>query len=80
MKAVAIQHRIPSFAYVIEEKEQPGSLNMEKVKALGVPPGPHLGQLKNGETVKFGNREIKPEEVLGEPIKGRKIVVLGDTW
>ena len=80
MKAVAIKHRIPSFAYVIEEKELPGSLNVEKIKALGLPPGPHLGQLKNGETVTVGGKEIKPEEVLGKPIKGRKIVVLGDTW
>ena len=80
IKAVAIKHRIPCFGYVIEEHDQPGALDVQKAKELGVKPGPDFGKLKNGETIIVLNgAEVKPEQVLGDPIKGRKITILGDT-
>ena len=79
IKAIAIKHRIPCFGYVIEEQDQAGTFNVEKAKELGIPPGPLYGKLKSGENIFINNQEIKPEQVLGDPIKGRKIVILGDT-
>ena len=66
---------------MIQESDKPGKLDVEKAKKLGVKPGPDLGILKNGNSViAVGTgQEIKPEDVLGEPIKGKKVVVLGDT-
>jgi len=81
IKAVPIKHRIPCFGYVIQECDKPGKLDVEKAKKLGVKAGPDLGILKSGKSViAVGTgQEIKPEDVLGEPIKGKKVVVLGDT-
>jgi ribonuclease Z len=78
---VPLKHRIPCFGYVIQESDKPGKLDVEKAKSLGVKHGPDLGILKNGNSViAVGTgQEIKPEDVLGEPIKGKKVVVLGDT-
>ena len=38
-------------------------------------PGPEFGYLQRGETV----RGVRPEQVLGPPRAGRKIVISGDT-
>merc|ERR1712223_1399420 len=58
-----------------------GKLDVEKAKKLGVKPGPDLGMLKSGKSViAIGTgQEIKPEDVLDEPQKCKKVVVLGDT-
>lgn len=34
-----IHHRVPTFGYVIKEKERPGRINEEKLLALGIKPG-----------------------------------------
>ena len=74
VKAVAIKHRIPCYGFVIDEHDQLGTLDVEKAKNLGVQQGPLFGKLKNGETVTAENgQKVKPEQVLGESIKGRKI-------
>lgn len=81
IKAVPIQHRIPCFGYVLVEADKVGTLDAEKCRQLGIPPGPDYGKLKNGETViTVGTgQEVKPEDVIGTGKKGRKIVILGDT-
>ncbi len=81
--AGALRHRIPSFAYVISEPDQPGSLNVEKLLELGLPPGPKYAQLKRGKAVYVEKDEeltlVTPEQALGPPKRGRKVAVLGDT-
>ena len=47
---------------------------------MGLPPGPLFKQLTRGESVEFEGRTIRPEDVLSRPRKGRKVVVLGDTY
>ncbi len=73
-------HALPALAYAFIEDDRPGHLNVQKAMALGLKPGPELGKLKAGEPVLSpGGRLIRPEEVLGPTIKGRKIVYTGDT-
>uniref|UniRef100_A0A452GNR7 Metallo-beta-lactamase domain-containing protein n=1 Tax=Gopherus agassizii TaxID=38772 RepID=A0A452GNR7_9SAUR len=79
MKAFRLFHRIPSFGFLVEEKQRTGKLNAQKLKDLGVQPGPIYGKLKNGVTVVLENGvTISPSDVLDEPIPGRKICILGD--
>lgn len=50
--------------YLCECKPRPGSLSLEKCLKLGVPKGPLLGKLKNGETITLEDgATIHPENV-----------------
>ncbi|XP_019854534.1 PREDICTED: zinc phosphodiesterase ELAC protein 1-like isoform X2 [Amphimedon queenslandica] len=75
-----LKHRVTTFGYVTIEDDIPGKLQVERLKELGIPPGPIYGKLKKGETVitPSGNT-ITPSDVIGPSEKGRKIVILGDT-
>jgi len=78
--AVKTDHEVPSLAYALVEKPRPGRFNPEKAKALGIPEGPLWSKLQHGEKVKLsGGRVVKPEQVVGTPRSGRKVVYSGDT-
>ena len=78
--AKPLKHRMPCFGYAIVEKEIPGAFNIDKARALNIPPGPVYGLLKAGNTVTLDDgRIINGTELIGEPRKGRKIVICGDT-
>ncbi|MEN6591915.1 MAG: ribonuclease Z [Methanobacterium sp.] len=72
------EHNVPNLAYKIEEKRSPKFLK-DKAMKLGVKPGPDFGRLQTGNPVKVGDKIIRPEQVLGEERKGRRIVYSGDT-
>ncbi|XP_033105871.1 zinc phosphodiesterase ELAC protein 1-like [Anneissia japonica] len=80
VQAAPLKHRVPTFGYIVTEKEQPGKLDVKRLKELGVPAGPLYGQLKKGESITTSEGAvIKPEDVLGLPRAGRKIAFLWDT-
>ena len=73
-------HVIPTLAYALIEKPRPGKFHPDKVRSLRVPEGPLWSKLQHGSTIKLSDgRIVKPEEVLGPPRPGRKIVYTGDT-
>jgi ribonuclease Z len=72
---VPVAHRAPSFAYVLYEEERPGVFDPGAAVRLGLTPGPEFGMVQHGETVKG----VSPDQVLGPPRAGRKVVVSGDT-
>ncbi len=79
IKIVPLRHSIPSFAFVIQENEKPGRLNLEKIKELGISPGPIYGKLKKGEKVRLENGKILDgNDFVGKPVAGRKIIIAGD--
>ncbi|MBV9310482.1 MAG: ribonuclease Z [Solirubrobacterales bacterium] len=73
--AVDATHRGPALAYVLFEDERPGVFDPDAAKRHGVRPGPDFGRLQRGEMV----HGVRPEQVIGEPRPGRKIVISGDT-
>jgi len=75
-----LKHRIPAFGYAITEKDRPGRFNVEKAKALGIPPGPVYGKLKQGETITLADgRKISGKDLCEADEPGRKLVYYTDT-
>ena len=68
-------HRITAYGYAFAEDDRPGRFDAETAERLGVAPGPDFGRLQAGETV----NGVAPEQVMGEPRRGRRIVLSGDT-
>ena len=80
VSCLPLKHRITAFGYRISEKDRPGRFNVERAKALGIPPGPIYGKLKQGEVVTLGDgRRICGSDLCGETEIGRKIAYCTDT-
>ena len=75
-----VAHAVPSLGFALVEHPRPGRFDVEAADALGVPSGPERGLLQAGESVTLSDaRVITPDEVLGAPRPGRKVVLSGDT-
>jgi len=80
VQAARIDHVIPSLAYALVERPRPGRFNPERARALGIPEGPLWSRLQHGEKVNTATgKEIRPQQVVGAPRPGIKIVYSGDT-
>jgi len=80
VRSVWTDHGVPNLAYALEEKERPGKFYPKKALFLGVSEGPLWSRLQHGEVVTLANgKRVVPEQVLGPPREGRKIVYSGDT-
>ena len=74
--AVPVDHGDrPAFGYALVEAQRPGEFDPRVAEQLGVAPGPDFGLLQRGETV----AGVAPEQVMGPPREGRKVVLSGDT-
>jgi len=75
-----LEHVIQCFGFRIEQKPLPGKLLVDKAFALGVPKGPLLKRLKDGEDVELADGSIVySKDVTGDAQKGFTIAVVGDT-
>ncbi|HEY8466464.1 MAG TPA: ribonuclease Z [Solirubrobacterales bacterium] len=79
VRCFPVEHRVPAFGYAFVEHERPGRFDPEEAQRLGIKPGPDFGRLQAGETVVGEQGEVRPEQVMGEPRPGRKLVFTGDT-
>lgn len=77
--AIHSDHTVPALSYVLEEPPRRGRFRVDRARELGVPRGPLFSQLQAGKSVTVRGREISPEEVMGPPRPGRKVVYSGDT-
>lgn len=77
--AFPVSHRGPGvYGFLFQERAHRPFL-VDRAEALGVPAGPERRQLVAGEPVRLpGGRTVYPDEVLGEPIPGTKLVYVGD--
>jgi ribonuclease Z len=70
-----VEHRVRAYGYAFVEDDRPGRFDAEEAERLGVSPGPDFGRLQRGEAV----GDVRPEQVMGETRRGRRIVLTGDT-
>jgi len=77
--ACEAEHSVPTFSFLFQEKEKPGTFYPEKATALGIPKGKLWHKLQQGEEVVIENKSIKPSEVMGPNVPGKKIGISGDT-
>ena len=80
VEAMKLEHGIPSYGFRITEADQIGELKADELRAIGVPFGPVFGRLKRGEVVTLEDgRVIDGKDYVSEDIKGRVVVICGDT-
>ena len=74
-----VRHTVEAYGYAVYEEPRPGKVDVEKARRLGIEPGPLLGLLQRGIPVSVGGRLVRPEEVVGKPRPGFRLVYTGDT-
>src|SRR3954470_15257979 len=75
-----VAHAVQSLGFALVEHPRPGRFDVEGADALGVPAGPARGLLQAGESITLDDGTVvTPDEVLGPPRPGRKVVLSGDT-
>lgn len=79
MRAFEVEHRMPAQGYAFVEAERPGRFDAEGARKLGITDERDFGRLQRGETISGEKGEVTPDQVMGDPRPGRKIVVTGDT-
>ncbi|XP_055920059.1 ribonuclease Z, mitochondrial [Eupeodes corollae] len=67
-----------TISYVCKLKPRPGALDLKKCVEKGVPPGPLLGLLKNGEDVVLDDGTIVKSSDVSEPSSGDQIIIFVD--
>ncbi|MEI9982798.1 MAG: MBL fold metallo-hydrolase [Aliidongia sp.] len=74
-----VEHRgTDSFGFSFQSPAR-RHLRADRLTELGVPDGPVRRQLADGEAVRLADgRRIEPDDVLGSPTAGTKLVVVGD--
>jgi ribonuclease Z len=81
VRAFDVNHRTNAVGYAIVEDDRKGRFDREKAETeLGIEPGPKYSKLHRGESVELDDGTVvQPDEVVGDPRPGRKLVYTGDT-
>jgi ribonuclease Z len=79
MRAFGVEHRMKALGYAYVEPERPGRFDVDAARGLGITDARDFGRLQRGETISLNGSEIRPDQVMGEPRQGRKLVITGDT-
>lgn len=79
LRAFPVSHRgADCFGFAFEEKAHRPFL-ADRAEALGVPAGPERKKLVNGQAITLADgRIVTPDEVLGEPLPGARLIFVGD--
>ncbi|CAM4145830.1 MBL fold metallo-hydrolase [Lacicoccus alkaliphilus] len=74
-----LDHNIDSFLYVFKENDKTGALDPDKLKGIGIEPGPLYAEIKKADVFEFNGETYRTSDFTGPDITGRKISVHGDT-
>lgn len=77
IECAALDHKVPCIGYRFTEKDKL-NINTSKLRKLGVNDGPHLRKLKEGKTIKYKGKVVKPDDVT-YVVHGKKIAYIADT-
>ncbi len=80
VRCTPLTHRVPAYAYRVEQKPLAGRFDIDQARALEIPPGPVYAQLKRGETVTLSDgRTIDGTTLCGPERPGVSVVYCTDT-
>lgn len=80
IECLPLNHRILTYGYALQEQDKPGTFDVARAEALGIPQGPLYGHLQRGQAVTLSSgRTVYPHDVLGPPKRGRRIAYCLDT-
>ncbi len=78
--SIFLNHTLECYGYKVNEFDKLGHLNVVKLISDGIYPGPIYKNLKLGKKVNLNDGTIvNGADYLGPSIKGKSIVILGDT-
>ena len=80
VRCTPLTHRVPAYAYRIDQKPRAGRFDVEQARALGIPPGPIYAELKAGRSVTLDDgRIINGASLCGPERPGCSVVYCTDT-
>ena len=80
VRCAPLTHRVPAYAYRVDQKPRAGRFDVEQARALGIPPGPIYAELKAGRTVTLDDgRIINGASLCGPERPGCSVVYCTDT-
>ncbi len=80
VECLPLNHRILTYGYAWQERDRPGTFDVARAEALGIPKGPLYGRLQKGESVTLPDgRTVDSHDVLGAPKHGRRLAYCLDT-
>ncbi|MEB3239903.1 MAG: ribonuclease Z [Cyanobacteriota bacterium] len=80
VRCTTLTHRVPAYAYRVDQKPRAGRFDIERARQLGIPPGPIYAQLKAGHDVTLEDgRIINGASLCGPERPGVSIVYCTDT-
>ena len=80
VRCCPLNHRVPAYAFRVDQKPRPGRFNLELARKLKIEPGPIYSALQRGETVQLEDgRVFKGSEFCGPQRAGTSMVYCTDT-
>lgn len=79
IEVFAARHPVACNGYALVEDDRPGRFDPAVAERLGITPGPDFRRLQLGETVVGSSGPVRPDQVMGESRRGRRVVITGDT-
>ena len=80
VRCTLLTHRVPAYAYRVDQKPRAGRFDVAQAQALGIPPGPIYAELKAGrEVVLEDGRIINGASLCGPERPGCSVMYCTDT-